>query len=190
MDGNDRTAGLFGSSGDVSIDGQERRVGFFGRSNDMSVDGHYRKARQGARGRGPAGALQGAGEHSVTGQPLAVAVVEALAADPAAIASLRALLATEQADPSPADPPAYTVDSLAATLKVSAKVIRNAIARGELPAVKRGRRWIIAGDAVRAWAAGAADGVPVRSRAASAGPLTTAVARLNGSQPRSTMPKP
>ena len=42
------------------------------------------------------------------------------------------LLATEQADHTPADPPAYTVDSLAATLKVTPKMIRNAIARGEL----------------------------------------------------------
>lgn len=126
----------------------------------------------------------------MTGHALAVAVVEALAADPAASARLRALLATEQTDPTPADAPAYTVDSLAATLKVSAKVIRNAIARGELPAVKRGRRWIISGDAVHAWTAGAADAVPVRSGAPDSGPLTAAVARLNGGQPRSTMPKP
>jgi excisionase family DNA binding protein len=126
----------------------------------------------------------------VNGHPLAVAVVEALAADPVASARLRSLLAIEQTDPSPADAPAYTVDSLAATLKVTARVIRNAIARGELRAVKRGRRWIISGDAVRAWTAGAADAVPVRSRAADSGPLTTAVARLNGGQPRSTMPKP
>ena len=126
----------------------------------------------------------------MTGHPLAVAVVEALAADPAASARLRALLSTEQTDRAPAEPPAYTVDSLAATLKVPARVIRNAIARGELPAVKRRRRWIISGDAVRAWTAGAADAVPVRSRAADSGPLTAAVARLNGGQPRSTMPKP
>jgi excisionase family DNA binding protein len=126
----------------------------------------------------------------VTGDALAVAVVEALAADPVASARLRALLATEQADPSPADEPAYTVATLAATLDVTAKVIRKAIARGELPAVKRGRRWIISGDAVRTWAAGGADAVPGRSRAADSGPLTAAVARLNGGGPRSTMPKP
>jgi excisionase family DNA binding protein len=126
----------------------------------------------------------------VTGHPLAVAVVEALAADPAASARLHALLATQPTDPPPADPPAYTVDSLAAALNVTARVIRNAIARGELAAVKRGRRWIISGGAVRAWTAGAADAMPVRSRAADSGPLTAAVARLNGGQPRSTMAKP
>jgi hypothetical protein len=55
----------------------------------------------------------------VNGHPLAVAVVEALAADPVASARLHALLATEQTDPSPPDALAYTVDSLAATLNVT-----------------------------------------------------------------------
>jgi excisionase family DNA binding protein len=47
---------------------------------------------------------------------------------------------------------AYTVASLAAELGVSQKTIRCAIARRELPAVKRGSRWIISADAVQAWA--------------------------------------
>jgi excisionase family DNA binding protein len=47
---------------------------------------------------------------------------------------------------------AYTVASLAADLGVSQKTIRCAIARRELSAVKRGSRWIISRDAVRAWA--------------------------------------
>ena len=47
---------------------------------------------------------------------------------------------------------AYTVDSLAAELRVSPKTIRCAIARGELRGVKRGSRWIISADAVREWA--------------------------------------
>lgn len=47
---------------------------------------------------------------------------------------------------------AYTVASLAAALGVSAKAIRCAIARHELPAVKRGSRWIISADAVDEWA--------------------------------------
>jgi excisionase family DNA binding protein len=48
---------------------------------------------------------------------------------------------------------AYTVASLAVELGVSQKAIRCAIARRELQAVKRGARWIISADAVRAWAA-------------------------------------
>jgi excisionase family DNA binding protein len=48
---------------------------------------------------------------------------------------------------------AYTVASLAIELGVSQKTIRSAIARRELSAVKRGSRWIISGEAVRAWAA-------------------------------------
>ena len=48
---------------------------------------------------------------------------------------------------------AYTVASLAIELGVSQKAIRCAIARRELSAVKRGARWIISADAVRAWAA-------------------------------------
>ena len=48
--------------------------------------------------------------------------------------------------------PVYTVASLAEALGVSAKVVRGAIARGELDAVKRGGRWIIPAEAVDAWA--------------------------------------
>lgn len=47
---------------------------------------------------------------------------------------------------------AYIVASLAAELGVSRKAIRCAIARHELPAAKRGSRWIISADAVDAWA--------------------------------------
>jgi excisionase family DNA binding protein len=48
---------------------------------------------------------------------------------------------------------AYTVASLAAELGVSQKAVRCAITRRELHAVKRGSRWIISAEAVRAWAA-------------------------------------
>lgn len=48
-------------------------------------------------------------------------------------------------------PAAYTVATLANELDVSQKAIRCAIARRELAAVKRGSRWIIPADAVRAW---------------------------------------
>jgi excisionase family DNA binding protein len=47
---------------------------------------------------------------------------------------------------------AYTVASLSVELGVSQKAIRCAISRRELPAVKRGSRWIISADDVRAWA--------------------------------------
>jgi hypothetical protein len=58
---------------------------------------------------------------------------------------------------------AYTVASLAAELAVSPKVIRCAISRGELNAVKRGTRWIISGEAVGEWAS-TADEKPTRRR--------------------------
>jgi excisionase family DNA binding protein len=73
---------------------------------------------------------------------LATALVEALAGSPAALAQLRELLAA---------PAAYTVSSLAATLGFSPKAVRNAIARGELTAVKRGGRWIISDEEVARW---------------------------------------
>jgi excisionase family DNA binding protein len=52
---------------------------------------------------------------------------------------------------------AYTVASLAAELGVSQRTIRCAVARRELPAVKRGSRWIISAEAVRTWSAAAED---------------------------------
>lgn len=45
----------------------------------------------------------------------------------------------------------YSVRSLAAELGVSDRAIRGAIHRGELAAVKRGRRYVIPGAAVAAW---------------------------------------
>lgn len=47
---------------------------------------------------------------------------------------------------------AYTVASLSAEIGLSQKAIRCAISRRELPAVKRGSRWIISADAVHGWA--------------------------------------
>lgn len=81
---------------------------------------------------------------------LAAALVEVLARSPAALARIRQLVAPE---PVPADAPAYTVAALASAIGVSARAIRGAIGRGELAAVKRGGRWLIAADAVRAWTA-------------------------------------
>lgn len=47
---------------------------------------------------------------------------------------------------------AYTVDTLAAELDVSARAVRAWIASGELAAVKRAGRWVIAAATVEAWA--------------------------------------
>jgi excisionase family DNA binding protein len=49
-------------------------------------------------------------------------------------------------------PAAYTVATLAQALALSPRAIRGAIERGELAAIKRGGRWIIAAQAVAAWA--------------------------------------
>lgn len=85
--------------------------------------------------------------------PLARAVLDALASDPHALARLRELVGEQDArgaaDAQAA--PAYTVDSLAAAVGVTPRTVRNAITRGELVAVKRGARWLISADAVEAW---------------------------------------
>jgi excisionase family DNA binding protein len=85
---------------------------------------------------------------------LASALVDALAADPAAIARLRQLVGTDPSVASAPEPSVYTVSSLASVLGVSARVVRGAIVRGELVAAKRGGRYIISARAVDAWAAG------------------------------------
>lgn len=80
---------------------------------------------------------------------LAQAVVAALAMDADALEGLRELVAPDV--PRIGIAPAYTVATLASALGVTDRVIRNAIARGELRAVKRGARWYIAPGAVDAW---------------------------------------
>jgi len=94
---------------------------------------------------------------------LAAAVLDALREDPGALACLRELVGIQPAPKVEAH--WYTVRSLATELGVSEKVVRNAIARGELRAVKRGARWYIERDAVERWlgaAAERADGGPLR----------------------------
>ena len=113
---------------------------------------------------------------------LVAALIELLAASPAAVAQLVELLESQR----PAQQlalPAYTVASLAAALGVSPRAVRGAITRGELAAVERGGRWIISADAVRAWAQH--DGAARRATARRAGartdrPLGSAIARLAG----------
>jgi len=82
-----------------------------------------------------------------------MALIGELVADPVALEQLRRALDAESSDHATAAPPAYTASTLAAALGVSAKTVRNAIARGELRAIKRGARWIVSEDAVREWAA-------------------------------------
>jgi excisionase family DNA binding protein len=48
---------------------------------------------------------------------------------------------------------AYTVATLAGELGLSPRAVRAAVQRGELPAVKRGRGYVITASAVEAWAA-------------------------------------
>src|SRR5437763_1325924 len=114
--------------------------------------------------------------------PLAVALIAALSADRSALDELRRLIATEDSGPDVAVPPAYTANTLATALGVSPKTIRNAIARGELAAVKRGGRWIVSAAAVDAWAG--TDDVArrprrrVRSKGRRPGPLAAALVEL------------
>jgi excisionase family DNA binding protein len=81
------------------------------------------------------------------GSDFAQSVVDALASAPDVLNRLRELLVVDESPPVPA----YTVHSLAVTLGVSAKSIRNAIARRELRARKQGGRWIISAAAVEEW---------------------------------------
>ena len=68
--------------------------------------------------------------------PSAAEFLSQIASDPDALAALRQLVG---AGPDPGAP-AYTVATLSTALDVSERVVRNAIARGELCAVKRGAR--------------------------------------------------
>ena len=86
------------------------------------------------------------------GHQLVAALMARLVDDPAALEQLRELLAGATRGDTEVDRPAYTADSLAEAVGVTPKVVRNAIARGELAAVKRGGRWIVSADAVEAWA--------------------------------------
>lgn len=111
-----------------------------------------------------------------TRRTLADVVVDALASTPGALGRLRGLVEPRH----PVQPAAYTVSSLAVTIGVSAKSIRNAIARGELRAAKRGGRWIISGDAVAEWCRPEATHFCARSRAQKCDkPLTEALARFD-----------
>lgn len=85
---------------------------------------------------------------------LAQSIVAAIADDPVALAELRTAIGVTSPTTSDTAPLAYTVASLADDLDVSTKTVRGAIHRGELEAVKRGSRWLISAEAVRAWTDG------------------------------------
>jgi excisionase family DNA binding protein len=68
--------------------------------------------------------------------------------DPAALAELRALLGS--------GPSAYTPRTLAAELGCTPRAVRAAIERGDLQARRSGRGYVIAAEAVAAWATPAA----------------------------------
>ena len=90
---------------------------------------------------------ESSGEHA-----LAAALIELLASSPSAMQRLVDLLEDRGLIHTEPTTPVYTVASLAEGVGVSAKVVRGAIARGELDAVMRGGRWIIPAEAVDAWA--------------------------------------
>jgi len=114
--------------------------------------------------------------------PLAEVIVNALADDPTCLERLRELLGPAQDETAPGAPPAYTVAGLAQALGVTCRVVRNAIARGELPAVKRGARWYVTAEAVAAWTT-AETALPARrpraARSAARRPLSDTLARLD-----------
>jgi excisionase family DNA binding protein len=112
----------------------------------------------------------------------ATELLSQIASDPDALAALRRLVGagTDRADP------AYTVATLAATLGVTERVVRNAIGRGELRAVKRGSRWYIATDAVEAWIHDVADmSRTTRRFARNRSPLATSFAQIDDRSRRS-----
>lgn len=96
--------------------------------------------------------MTGVGDSAPIEKLLAARVLAVLLADPDELRRLRAALGSIEAGETTT--PAYTVDSLAAVLGVTPRVVRNAVARGELDAVKRGGRWLIPADAVAAWTHG------------------------------------
>jgi excisionase family DNA binding protein len=115
---------------------------------------------------------------------LARALIDDLASDPQALERLRALVSDQRPEIGTLMTPAFTVATLATELGRSERSIRAAIARGELQAVKRGRGWVIARDAVAAWARAPIPRSQPRPRSgrprrrSGPGPATTALREL------------
>jgi excisionase family DNA binding protein len=116
---------------------------------------------------------------------LARVLLEELAGDPVALERLRELVgASARSFFEDRRAPAYTPRTLAVELGRSERSIRAAIARGELEAIKRGRGWVIAADAVAAWARGKpgmsqrADSSRSRRRTSGPGPMRRGLSRM------------
>lgn len=73
-----------------------------------------------------------------------------LAADPIAAAELRSVLGS--AEPPSAEPLVYTAETLAAELGVTTRTVRRYIEQDGLRATKKGDRWVMLPEDVRAWA--------------------------------------
>jgi excisionase family DNA binding protein len=111
---------------------------------------------------------------------LARALLDELADDPVALARLRELVGVAAPDRDHGAA-AYTSRTLAAELGRTERSIRAAIARGELRAVKRGRGYLIAADAIADWSRASDRGAPIgrssqrRCSPSGAGPMRRAL---------------
>jgi excisionase family DNA binding protein len=114
--------------------------------------------------------------------PSAAEILAQIASDPNVLADLRGLVLADVREAAPA----YTVATLATALGVTERVVRNAIGRGELAAVKRGARWLISPEAVDAWAHGERHlSRKTRRIAQTRQPLTSAFAQIGNGARRS-----
>ena len=68
-----------------------------------------------------------------------------------ALARQIAIAVVETIDAKPSDRLGYTIKGAAAAVGLSPGVIRDAISRGEISAVKRGRYWMIRREAMIRW---------------------------------------
>jgi excisionase family DNA binding protein len=98
------------------------------------------------------------------------ALLAELRDDPTALAELRALLGTA--------PSVYSPRTLAAELAITPRAVRAAIERGDLRARKSGRGYVIAAEAVAAWARPQAARARRRAPGRESRPLCDAMARL------------
>lgn len=117
---------------------------------------------------------------------LARDLVDAIRADPAALAELRAALDVQPADLAPA----YTVARLAQLVGVTPRAVRGAIARGELHARREGAgtrtRYLIARTDAEAWATPTDPERPRRPRSPRPAARTGGLAAAINAQERAT----